>query len=99
MIRPRRLPDGTGCRGYGFDIDTPYSGLSGDRFEPGTTFGHTGFTGTMFWVDPVHQCYLILLTNSVHPDGKGNVISLRRKVATVVAEAILGSAIKPGTER
>lgn len=90
MILPRRLPDGTGCRGYGFDIDTPYSGCRGDRFEAGTTFGHTGFTGTMFWVDPAHQCYLILLTNSVHPDGKGNVLKLRHDVATVVAEALLG---------
>ena len=29
MIEPRRLADGTGCRGYGFDIDTPYSGCGG----------------------------------------------------------------------
>src|SRR5665213_2056167 len=54
MIELRRLPDGTGGRGYGFDIDTPYAGCRGDRFERGTTFGHTGFTGTMFWVDPAH---------------------------------------------
>jgi len=90
MIEPRRLPDGTGCRGYGFDIDTPYSGCRGDRFERGVTYGHTGFTGTMFWVDPVNQCYVILLTNSVHPDGKGDVRKLRHDVATVVAEALLG---------
>ena len=90
MVQPRTLPDGTGCRGYGFDVDTPYSGCRGDRFERGTTFGHTGFTGTMFWVDPVHQCYLILLTNSVHPNGKGNILRLRHEVATVVAEALLG---------
>jgi uncharacterized protein YbbC (DUF1343 family) len=90
MIQPRTLPDGTGCRGYGFDIDTPYSGCRGNRFERGTTFGHTGFTGTMFWVDPVHQCYLILLTNSVHPNGRGNILRLRHEVATVVAEALLG---------
>ncbi len=90
MIEPRRLADGTGCRGYGFDIDTPYSGCRGDRFERGTTFGHTGFTGTMFWVDPVHQCYFILLTHAVHPEGKGNILKLRHEVATVVGEALLG---------
>ena len=92
MVQARTLPDGTGCRGYGFDIDTPYSGCRGDRFERGATFGHTGFTGTMFWVDPIHQCYLILLTNSVHPNGKGNILRLRHEVATVVAEALLGKA-------
>jgi uncharacterized protein YbbC (DUF1343 family) len=95
MTTERCLPNHTGCRGYGFDIDTPYSGCRGDRFERGTTYGHTGFTGTMFWVDPVHQCYLILLTNSVHPNGKGNVLRLRHQVATVVAEALLGP--KPTT--
>lgn len=97
MTTERCLPDGKGCRGYGFDIDTPYSGCRGDRFERGTTYGHTGFTGTMFWIDPIHQCYFILLTNSVHPNGKGNVIRLRHQVATAVAEALLGPepATKP----
>ena len=71
-------------------MDTPYSSPRGDRFAKGETFGHTGFTGTSVWIDPAHDCFVILLTNSVHPDGKGNVIGLRRKVATVVAEAILG---------
>jgi len=97
MITPQYLPDGTGGRGLGFDIDTPYSGCRGDRFERGTTFGHTGFTGTMFWVDPAHQCYFILLTNSVHPDGKGNILRLRHDVATLVAESMLGR-ITPATQ-
>jgi len=107
MTRPRRLPDGTGCRSYGFDVDTGYSSCRGDRFERGTTFGHTGFTGTMFWVDPKNNCYLILLTNSVHPDGKGKTVALRRQVSTAVAEALLGrleessatSATRPTTRQ
>lgn len=90
MIRPHKLPGNGGSRGLGFDIDTAYSSCRGDRFVRGETFGHTGFTGTMFWVDPFHRCYFILLTNSVHPNGKGNVIALRRHVATTVAEALLG---------
>jgi CubicO group peptidase (beta-lactamase class C family) len=87
---PHHLPDGTGGRAYGFDVDTPYSGPRGERFETGTTFGHTGFTGTSFWIDPPHRCFVILLTNSVHPEGKGDVRALRRAVGTAVAEALLG---------
>src|SRR5207302_232137 len=68
----------------------PYSGCRGDRFDRGATFGHSGFTGTSFWIDPVHQCYVILLSNSVHPNGKGNVLRLRHDVATVAAETLLG---------
>ncbi len=90
MTRPRSLPDGTSWRTYGFDVDTAYSSCRGERFEPRKTFGHTGFTGTMFWLDPEHHCYFILLTNSVHPDGKGKTIQLRRAVATGVGEALLG---------
>ncbi len=90
MIQPRSLPDGTNWRTYGFDVDTAYSSCRGERFERGATFGHTGFTGTSFWMDPKHGCYVILLTNSVHPDGKGSVLALRRRVATLVAQAMLG---------
>ena len=92
MTRMRCLPDGTGCRGYGVDIDTSFSSCRGQRFARGTTYGHTGYTGTMFWIDPVNRCYFILLTNRVHPDGKGDVKALRKQVATIVAEALLGPA-------
>ena len=30
-------------------------------------FGHTGFTGTSLWMDPVQDLYVALLTNRVHP--------------------------------
>jgi uncharacterized protein YbbC (DUF1343 family)/CubicO group peptidase (beta-lactamase class C family) len=93
--RPREIPGGT-HRTYGFDVDTPFAGIRGERFEQGATFGHTGFTGTAFWIDPANHCYFILLTNSVHPNGKGDVRALRHQVATVVAEALLGAAPEGG---
>jgi CubicO group peptidase (beta-lactamase class C family) len=91
MTTLNELPDGTGGRGYGLDITSSYSSCRGDRFERGTTFGHTGFTGTMFWIDPKSRCYFVLLTNRVHPDGKGNVNELRKQVATEVAKVMLDS--------
>src|ERR1051325_3605104 len=57
-----------------------------------STFGHTGFTGTMFWIDPKNDCFIIFLTNRVHPDGNGQIVALRKKVSTLVAEALLGRA-------
>ncbi|TRY27417.1 serine hydrolase [Brevibacillus sp. LEMMJ03] len=38
----------------------------GDLLSPGA-FGHTGFTGTSIWCDPVRGATLIALTNRVHP--------------------------------
>jgi CubicO group peptidase (beta-lactamase class C family) len=93
------LPDGSGRkagRTYGFDADTGYSQPKGNRFPRGISFGHTGFTGTSFWIDPAHDCYVILLTHSVHPLGKGNVLALRRAVSNAVAEALLGPAATTG---
>ena len=92
MTKTRCMPDGTNCRTYGFDVDTKLSAPRGERFEKGTSFGHTGYTGTMFWIDPKNDAYVILLTNRVHPQDKGSVTQLRRKVSTVVAEALLGKA-------
>jgi len=86
MTAHRAFPEGGG-RTYGFDADTS---ARGDRFAVGSTFGHTGFTGPMLWIDPVNEAYVILLCSRLHPDGKGNVIGLRRAVSTVCAEALLG---------
>jgi uncharacterized protein YbbC (DUF1343 family) len=82
--QPANLP---AIRGFGWDIDSPFSSNRGELLPVGS-FGHTGFTGTSMWIDPSTHTYIILLTNSVHPRGQGNVISLRVKVATAVAAAI-----------
>jgi len=34
-----------------------------------TAIGHTGFTGTSLWIDPVADLYVVLLTNRVYPTG------------------------------
>ena len=71
-------------RGLGWDIDSPYSSNRGDLFPIGS-FGHTGFTGTSMWMDPVSNSYVILLTNVVHPHRGKSLSSLRSRVATIAA--------------
>jgi uncharacterized protein YbbC (DUF1343 family)/CubicO group peptidase (beta-lactamase class C family) len=85
----RQTPAGmSSIRGLGWDIDTSYSSNRGDLFPVGTTYGHTGFTGTSLWIDPNSNSYVIFLSNRVHPDGTGDVTPLRSRVATVAAAAI-----------
>lgn len=51
------------------------------------SFGHTGFTGTMFWVDPEKDLILILLTNRVYPNrDEGNFykIDVRNKLFEII---------------
>jgi len=87
MTTPEQPPNATAVRGFGWDIDTPFSSNRGDLLPVGS-YGHTGFTGTSLWIDPTTKTYIILLTNAVHPRGKGTAIALRSKVATAVAAAL-----------
>ena len=87
MTRPEQPPSAPVLRGFGWDIDSPFSSNRGDLFPVGS-YGHTGFTGTSLWIDPTTRTYIILLTNAVHPRGKGNAIALRSKVATAVAAVL-----------
>src|SRR3954471_15958011 len=87
MTQPEQPPSAPVLRGFGWDIDSPFSSNRGD-FLPVGSYGHTGFTGTSMWIDPTTKSYIILLTNSVHPRGKGNAVGLRVKVATEIAAAL-----------
>jgi uncharacterized protein YbbC (DUF1343 family)/CubicO group peptidase (beta-lactamase class C family) len=87
MTTPQQPPTATVLRGFGWDIDSPFTSIRGELLPVGG-YGHTGFTGTSMWIDPTTRTYIILLTNAVHPRGKGSAVALRAKVATAVAAAL-----------
>jgi len=87
MTEIYRIVDFSG-RGLGWDLESGYATNQGDLFGP-NAFGHTGYTGTSLIIDPDTETIVIFLTNSVHPDDKGNIISMRSRVANVVAGSIL----------
>lgn len=82
-------------RGLGFDKPEkdnatrkePYPTLSASPL----TFGHTGFTGTCFWIDPKYNLTYIFLSNRVNsPDpNKFLKISVRPKVHEAIYQALL----------
>lgn len=84
-------------RGLGWDVDSRYSGNRGNLFPAGKSFGHTGFTGTSFWIDPGSKSYVILLANAVHPHARPAITPLRRAVATIAARG-LGYGTKAGLD-
>jgi uncharacterized protein YbbC (DUF1343 family)/CubicO group peptidase (beta-lactamase class C family) len=91
MTEPASPPSILPVRGLGWDIDSSYSSNRGELLPVGS-FGHTGFTGTSLWIDPLTRLYVVFLSNRVHPDGKGDVTPLRARIATVVASALLDPA-------
>ncbi len=87
MCRPEQPVQAKALRGFGWDIDSPYSRPRGELYPVGS-FGHTGFTGTSLWMDPRSDSYVILLANAVHPRGGKPITPLRGKVATAAARAL-----------
>lgn len=80
-------------RGLGFDkpdVDnsdnSPTTELAGAQ-----TFGHLGFTGTVFWVDPAEQLIFVFLTNRVNPTRNNdafNRLNIRPKLFEYAYRAI-----------
>ena len=55
------------------------------------SFGHSGFTGTYFWVDPARELVVVVLTNRVHPsrhNGKLSELNVRTDIQQVAIECL-----------
>lgn len=75
MWTPQERPGGD-RRGLGWDVfDEP-------PFAPGV--GHTGFTGTLLWLDPARRRFVVLLTNRIRSGEATDVRRLRREVVTAL---------------
>jgi uncharacterized protein YbbC (DUF1343 family) len=70
----------------GFDLDSGFSRPRGELYPIGS-YGHTGFTGTILWIDPASKSFYVFLSNRVHPNGKGVVTGLQVALGTLSARA------------
>lgn len=66
LVAPLVQPRPGGSLLMGFDGRSSEKSSAG-KLASARTFGHLGFTGTSFWVDPERQRVTVLLTNRVHP--------------------------------
>jgi uncharacterized protein YbbC (DUF1343 family)/CubicO group peptidase (beta-lactamase class C family) len=92
MFTPHPL--GELARGLGWDMASPLSRVFGPFFPMGS-LGHTGFTGTSIWMDPPSRTYVIVLSNRLHPNGRGSVVDLRRRVSAAIGASLFGGAPPP----
>lgn len=98
MTSPASAPGDPNVRGLGWDIDSSFSSNRGELLPIGS-FGHTGFTGTSIWIDPLTREFVVFMSNRVHPDGKGDVTPLRARIATIAASAIPDAPSEAGRTR
>lgn len=87
----RQLPNASRALGW----DTPAAGSSAGRYMAPRAFGHTGFTGTSFWVDPERGLFVVLLMNRTRAAGEGGTryTRLRREVADAVEQAVVDQPV------
>jgi beta-N-acetylhexosaminidase len=80
-------------RGVGFDKPEMNYSKSGPTCKCVSymSFGHTGFTGTMAWVDPEKELVYIFLSNRVYPDAENKKLinmGIRSKIQEVIYDAV-----------
>jgi CubicO group peptidase (beta-lactamase class C family) len=73
----------------GWDTRSAEASSAGRHFSPGS-IGHTGFTGTSIWIDPVKDVTVILLSNRVHPsrDNPQRIKIFRPRIHDAVMEEL-----------
>lgn len=81
-------------RTYGFDTRLENqigSALVGDSLSA-ESYGHTGFTGTILWIDPVKKFFFVLLSNRVYPDASNqriNTLKVRSQIMDALYNAVV----------
>ena len=92
MTSPLSCGNGTVVRGLGWDMNSPFSSPKGKLFS-GTSFGHTGYSGSSIWIDPQQDLFVILLTTRLDYRNIRMFNQLRSDISTV---AVAGFR-QPGT--
>jgi CubicO group peptidase (beta-lactamase class C family) len=83
----------SGRRGLGYDKPVPSNPKISSCCisAPYAVYGHTGFTGTCCWVDPVNKLVYVFLSNRTYPDVWNNKLSkmdIRTNIQEVIYQSI-----------
>ena len=84
MTAPYFSRGGEVVRGLGWDIDSPYSSPRGLGFSR-TSFGHTGYSGSSIWIDPVADTFVILLTARTDYKNVHDFSRFRGEISTIAS--------------
>ena len=80
-------------RGLGFDkpdMNNVNNSPCG-KLAPASVFGHTGYTGTCFWIDPDSKLIYIFLSNRVYPSRTNTklfTLNIRTRIQDVIYNSI-----------
>jgi CubicO group peptidase (beta-lactamase class C family) len=98
LLHPATIARWTVAQGAGssraLGWDTPATESSaGDYFSP-RSYGHTGFTGPMMWIDPERGLFVVLVTNRVNSRGVSQLHApVRKAISDVVQAAVVDAPL------
>jgi CubicO group peptidase (beta-lactamase class C family) len=77
------------ARSFGWQLAETKDSAAGPDL-PRDSFGHSGFTGTSCWSDPIHERVFILLTNRTHARALpfANINSVRRRFHSLAVASL-----------
>jgi len=85
----RAFPEGDNRRGIGFDKPAlEYDTGPTCNLASKSSFGHSGFTGTLLWVDPQYDVVYVFLSNRTYPDSE-NIKLITMDVRTEIQRVIM----------
>lgn len=108
FLSPETISEYTTChfcyednrRGIGFDKPTLQLNAGPTCNEASaSSFGHSGFTGTLTWADPEHDLVYVFLSNRIYPDAANRkliTLDIRTRIQEVIYQAY---GIQPRPER
>lgn len=82
-------------RALGFDRPAANPAVNASKNASQRGFGHTGFTGTYWWVEPQEDLIVVFLSNRVNPTRRNNKISALN-VRTNILQIAIEAAQKAG---
>ncbi len=92
-----QFPENKNRRGLGFDkpslnnSETKTEDIYPTKGASAQSFGHSGYTGTFVWIDPVYEITYIFFCNRVYPTRNNNLVSdlnLRTKILQSIYDSI-----------
>ncbi len=93
-----QFPENNNRRGLGFDkpllnnSELPQKDTYPTRSASPESFGHSGYTGTFVWVDPVKEISYVFFNNRVYPTRNSNLLSslnIRTEILQTIYDAII----------
>ena len=78
-------------RGIGFDKPEMDDSMATCGCVPKSSFGHSGFTGSYTWADPLNEVVYVFLSNRTYPTMENKLLSehnIRTEIQRIIYESL-----------